>query len=308
MDCTSGEQVSEGQAEEGNSAETPISKNQLKRLRKQKKWLESKGEKRKKEKEKRKRKIAEARARGESLGPTRKSLKENSMKNSACKIRVVIDCSFDKYMNDKDTMKLVKQIQHCYSVNRRSANPLQFYLCCSDGKTKERLDRIGDYKNWDVNFRDDPLWDVFEREEIVYLTSDSPNVLTELQPDKAYIVGGLVDHNHEKGLCHRLAEEKSVSHAQLPIGDYVKLNSRKVLTVNHVFEILLRYTETGNWENAFYQVIPQRKTVKLEVEKNTEPSDCIESEESEDIIKCDKNVQDIREENEDSKPKSETTL
>lgn len=56
---------------------------------------------RKKEKEKRKRKIAEARARGESLGPTRKSLKDNSMKNSACKIRVVIDCSFDQYMNDK---------------------------------------------------------------------------------------------------------------------------------------------------------------------------------------------------------------
>ncbi len=38
---------------------------------------------------------------------------------------------------------------------------------------------------------------------------------------------------HFQGLCHRLAEERGLSHAQLPIGEYIEMKSRKVLTVNH---------------------------------------------------------------------------
>lgn len=53
------------------------------------------------EKEKKKRRLAELRERGEDIGPNRKSLKKNTMKDSSCNLRVVIDCSFDSYMSDK---------------------------------------------------------------------------------------------------------------------------------------------------------------------------------------------------------------
>jgi hypothetical protein len=39
----------------------------------------------------------------------------------------------------------------------------------------------------------------------------------------------------------------------------MQLNSRKVLTVNQIVEILISYDATKNWESAFYKTIPQRK-------------------------------------------------
>jgi len=51
-------------------------------------------------KEKRKRKRQEQRESGVELGPSKKLLKKNTMKNSTCKVQVVIDCSFDELMVD----------------------------------------------------------------------------------------------------------------------------------------------------------------------------------------------------------------
>jgi tRNA (guanine9-N1)-methyltransferase len=39
---------------------------------------------------------------------------------------------------------------------------------------------------------------VFPKERLVYLTAESPNLLTTLDPDAVYVIGGLVDHNSQK--------------------------------------------------------------------------------------------------------------
>ncbi|KAK3090228.1 hypothetical protein FSP39_010215 [Pinctada imbricata] len=251
--------------DDGNEIKTgaQMSKRQLRKLKKQEKWLLIKADKRAKEKEKKKQKKREAMAKGENLGPSRKRLKDNTMGKSECKVKAVIDCGFDSYMSEKDIMKLTKQVQFCYSTNRRADNPLQYYVTGVHGQMKDRLQRIGDYVNWDVNFAEKNYFEIFKKEDIVYLSSDSPNVLNDLDPEKAYIIGGLVDHNHHKGLCHQLAEERGINHAQLPLTEYLDMKTRKVLTINHVFEILLRYTETKDWKEAFFAVLPQRKGAKL---------------------------------------------
>ena len=63
----------------------------------------------------------------------------------------------------------------------------------------------------------------------------------ELEPQKIYIIGGIVDRNVHKGLCEGKAREQGIATAKLPIQDYVNLNSNKVLTVNQVFAMLVEW-------------------------------------------------------------------
>jgi len=106
----------------------------------------------------------------------------------------------------------------------------------------------GDYKPTEV------------QQNVVYLTADCEEELAELKPEEIYIIGGICDHNRYKNLCLNKAKESGIRTARLPIRRYLaSLPTRKVLTVNQVFEILLKWIETRNWEEALYSVIPKRK-------------------------------------------------
>jgi len=231
----------------------------------------------------------EKKAEDENL-PTRFQLRSNLMVNSSCKIRLAIDCRYDSLMSERDIGSLQKQISFCYSANRRYKNPCQFYLTNVDGQLEERI-RVNSGYNWDIHIRKEKLEDLFSKDEILYLTSESENVLSndQLQSSNVYVIGGLVDHNSRKGLCHKLAVDNQWKHARLPIDEYLKMNSRKVLTCNHVFEILLNYIEMNDWKQAFEKHIPKRKqTQSQENDKNN--CDGVENGQEENKT-CDENNQ-----------------
>lgn len=52
-----------------------------------------------------------------------------------------------------------------------------------------------------------------------------------------------------------------IATARLPIGEYITMTHRKVLTVNHVFEIMMNYLRDKDWRQAFLSIIPERKLV-----------------------------------------------
>ncbi|KAF9897415.1 tRNA (guanine(9)-N(1))-methyltransferase, partial [Lobosporangium transversale] len=95
--------------------------------------------------------------------------------------------------------------------------------------------------------------------KVVYLSADSPNTITQLEENTCYVLGGIVDKNRYPNLCQNKAEKLGIETAQLPIGDYIQMSSRRILTVNQVFEILLQFIECNDWKEAFLKVIPQRK-------------------------------------------------
>jgi len=186
-----------------------------------------------------------------------------SMNMSNCRLRVAIDLAFEHIMDDILIRKTITQLVLSYSVNRRVSNPLQFFIVNLRGKTRDLFYSRGNGK-WDVNLRMDALNELWNPPDIVYLTADSENVLDVLDESKIYVIGGLLDHNRHKGLCHSIALKHGYGHARLPITENLQLQTRKVLTINQVFEILVRVGSRGqSWQDALFEVIPKRKGAEL---------------------------------------------
>lgn len=109
------------------------------------------------------------------------------------------------------------------------------------------------------------------KEDIVYLTADSDNTLESLEEGKMYVIGGIVDKNRYKRLCANKAAALGIVTAKLPINDDTlglaegeQVSGRKVLTVNQVVEIMLRWCETRDWNQALAKTFPSRKVTKTD--------------------------------------------
>ena len=193
-------------------------------------------------------------------------------------------------MTPKEINSLSQQIRYCYASNRKSKNPVYISVANLSGATlnhmkdvcgfpdqwlsrafsysttksviemhaNDDVNKDGNAKDKDVNYSKDG------KSKLVYLTSDSTNVLEHLDDSKVYIIGGIVDRNRLKRAAISKAETLGVATAKLPLDDYFKLVTTKVLTCNHVFDILLKYRELGNdWKKAMLEVLPVRKDVRV---------------------------------------------
>ncbi|KAK3655795.1 tRNA (guanine(9)-N(1))-methyltransferase [Elasticomyces elasticus] len=289
-----------------------MSKNQLKKLRKKEEWESKRGERKavRKEKlvQKRERKRA---ARNEmSIDAPRPRVKQVYQKPVQLPVTILVDCDFDDLMRDNERISLGAQITRCYSDNKN--------MCSFGGKLRERFDTVLiQHKGWkgvrflDCDFVDaaeearkwmcdlpnagelsgtfkalssddaDKIQALKEEGEVVYLSSEASETLTELKPYSTYIIGGLVDKNREKGICYKRATRKGVRTAKLPIGEYLQMSSRKVLATNHVNEIMMKWLESGDWADAFMKVIPKRKGGQLKGQAEQENEQGEEEQEDE---------------------------
>lgn len=247
----------------------PISKNQLKKMKKREFWEKTKKEKRKAEKQKQKEKKKKLREeQGEPKQPEiclpRKMRNEQYLQKVNEGITLMIDCDFESLMCDKDIISMTRQISDCYSTNRKADKPFNFVLYDLDQKLYDNLNK-NNYQNWIgvSSVKKATYSNVKEynkNKEVIYLTADSDNEITELDSNTIYLIGGIVDRNRYKQLTFNKANELGIKHAKLPIGDYINLKSSKVLATNHVFSILSYFVNTkSDWKEAFMSIIPKRK-------------------------------------------------
>ncbi|KAL2268316.1 hypothetical protein VTJ83DRAFT_3162 [Remersonia thermophila] len=315
--------ISENGTPQDNAAtgagDKPLSKNQLKRLRRQQQWEAYKETRKAKRKEKRherqarkraerEAKIAEAEAAG--IDPATVLHTKDPWKHRPVPVTFIIDCDFEQYMRDHEIVSLSSQLVRSYAMNRKAKYQAGLHFSSWKGKLKERFETVlrNAHQNWkNVSFHEgdfreaaklareqmtgpdggelidvirpsqdglkqpsgteaastDPTEIEPEGEDVdksvVYLTSESPYTLERLEANTSYVIGGIVDKNREKGLCYKRAKDFKVRTAKLPIGEYMAMQSRYVLTTNQVVEIMAKWLECGDWGKAFLDVIPKRK-------------------------------------------------
>ncbi|KAK4098711.1 hypothetical protein N658DRAFT_499160 [Parathielavia hyrcaniae] len=310
-----------GEAE--NSPGKPLSKNQLKKLRRKQQWDEFKEDRRTKRKDKRherqarkraekEAKIAQAAAAGVDPATVLQQLHKEAWKHRPVPVAFIIDCDFEHYMREPELISLSSQIVRSYAMNRKAKYHASLHLSSWKGALKERFETV--LKNTHLNWKHVGIHEGDFREaakqaqqqmagpqggemidlirpgvdeqaqpagageaagttptveaepedkdvdrSTVYLTSESPYTLDRLEANTSYVIGGIVDKNREKGLCYKRAREYKVRTAKLPIGEYMAMQSRYVLTTNQVVEIMAKWLECGDWAKAFLDVIPKRK-------------------------------------------------
>ena len=151
----------------GNLEGPALSKNKLKKLKRDQEWEANRAKRKAKRKEKIQEKKLRKRAAREEAAPGNTTPSKPPMVTSVGKqnederkpkrpqflqlpMTLVLDCGFDDLMNEKERKSLGSQLTRCYSDNHRA--PFQAYLAVSSfgGQLKDRFEGLleGHYHSW----------------------------------------------------------------------------------------------------------------------------------------------------------------
>lgn len=176
---------------------------------------------------------------------------------------LVFDMVYENYMARRELQNTVNQLMESEGFNRRSADPFHLHYCNLEVGSpyhKEFIKRYGEA--WDhllVTVTKKAHVEIFPRDQLVYLTADSPNVMQTFDHDKIYIIGCLVDKSIQTGVSLARAKRLKLATARLPLDRYLQWGEgAKNLTLDQMMRILLTLKDTGDWKEAL-QFVPRRK-------------------------------------------------
>ena len=194
--------------------------------------------------------------------------------------QICLDLAFESRMTAKEIASLASQIRYCYSYNKNSQHPSLWAATSLNGTTLDHLEKETGFNEWPnrafvgtplslEEYYDKESDEDYVKNNVVYLTSDSENTITTLDTEKVYVIGGIVDRNRLKRAAIDRAELLGVQTAKLPLDEHLKkMPATRVLTCNHVFDILLKWKEhDGDWGKALQEVLPTRKEAEFKDQK-----------------------------------------
>lgn len=177
---------------------------------------------------------------------------------------LVFDMSYDANMSNQELRNSVSQLMEVEGWNRRAVEPFHLHFCnlrAGGAYEKELINQYG-AEAWDCRLLTTTHRqhvDVFPREQLVYLTADSPNVLRRFDHSKVYIIGAMVDRTIQSGLSLANAKRLKLATARLPLDEFLHWEmGAKNLTLDQMIRIMLTIKDTGSWVKAL-EFVPKRK-------------------------------------------------
>ncbi|CUG91125.1 tRNA methyltransferase, putative [Bodo saltans] len=179
---------------------------------------------------------------------------------------IVFDLSFVHVMNDRDCRSTMSQLKFSYSILKRCGFLLKPFVSSFD-VTHSVFSPLATYEGFkkfpfplDARSCVECFPEAHAARKLIFLTADTDEVLSSIEPDYVYVVGAFVDHNVHKGLTKTAADKAGIRTARLPLVEHMNVgNLCKVLTINHVVDALATFLQTNNWKEAF-AVLPTRRS------------------------------------------------
>ncbi|KAG9393381.1 tRNA (Guanine-1)-methyltransferase [Carpediemonas membranifera] len=188
-------------------------------------------------------------------------------------IPIIVDLGFDDLMKDGARKSLASQCRMAYGAVMKMSKPMHLSFVGAPGSdTLTRVRETPGNDQWVATFHEGSLTDTDEngkqlwaKERLVYLSADAEETVGEIGND-ILIVGGLVDKNQAKGVCHRKARELGIRTVALP-DKLLRQYQFKILTTNQVVEIVAKFRDAGDtgsteqrWSDAIGAVLPRRRS------------------------------------------------
>jgi len=96
---------------------------------------------------------------------------------------------------------VARQIGRCYSSNRRATQPVRLILTnwSNDNSLARECRRVNNgFDNYQILLNDKPIHESYPSEHLVYLSPNADKILTEIDEQNVYVIGGLVDESVRK--------------------------------------------------------------------------------------------------------------
>jgi len=183
--------------------------------------------------------------------------------------RIAIDLGYVKHCTERDMKSIVKQFAYMQRPNREHEKPFAIHLTSCNLLWREALKKTGGL-NWKMHFHEKPVFEMFPKDQLVYLSPDAEQDLTELSQEKVYVIGGIVDRTVKKGLSLRRAKDYQVEVRRLPLGK-IRLLGKNVLNIDTMIEVLLNFQISSDWTQILRDYLPARFLHPDELEHRTTP-------------------------------------
>ncbi|OQS00621.1 hypothetical protein ACHHYP_18012 [Achlya hypogyna] len=174
-------------------------------------------------------------------------------------LRVVVDLAFLQEQTQRERNSVIKQAACAYGAMKKAEHPslLSLHFASYHGEIAALCDKRG-VGSWKATRHPEPIDEVFPNDELIFLSPDSPNVLTEVNPRAVYVIGGIVDRSVRKGQSLSKARGLgNVRTARLPVQETLHVRSN-VLNIDTVLLSLLEFINCGDWATTFERTLPKR--------------------------------------------------